>query len=143
MKASKFYGIALALLLCGLSTEVFAQKNLEEVVRKCKSDKSVDKSVVTKKDPATKQKRRVVSSFEVESGSPLYQEVMTAFERDKEEAYQIIENESGGNKNYFIRFTRADGNVAYSLDVGESGLSLTVIERFGGEREEKENPDID
>ena len=68
---------------------------------------------------------------------------MTAFERDKEEAYQIIENESGGNKNYFIRFTRADGNVAYSLNTSESELSLTVIEQFSVNEQEKENPDID
>ena len=109
MKASKFYGMALALLLCGLSAEAFAQKNLEEVVRKCKSDKSVDKSVVTKKDPATKQKRRIVSSFEVESGSPLYQEVMTAFERDKEEAYQIIGRPLGiGGSMYFLDQLIAD-----------------------------------
>ena len=36
-------------------TELWAQKNLEAVVQKCKADKTIDKSVVTNKDPKTKR----------------------------------------------------------------------------------------
>ena len=55
MKASKCFWVALCLLVGNFSTELWAQKNLEAVVQKCKADKTIDKSVVTNKDPKTKK----------------------------------------------------------------------------------------
>ena len=55
MKASKCFWVALCLLVGSFSTELWAQKNLEAVVQKCKADKTIDKSVVTNKDPKTKK----------------------------------------------------------------------------------------
>ena len=90
MKASRFCWLALCLLLSGFSMELMAQKNLEAVVQKCKSDKSVDKSIVTKRDPKTKELQKIISSFTIEDNPTLQQEVKTAFEQDKEDAYQVI-----------------------------------------------------
>ena len=92
MKASKCFWVALCLLVGNFSTELWAQKNLEAVVQKCKADKTIDKSVVTNKDPKTKKVYKIVSSFVVEGHAALQQEIKSAFERDKEEAYQVIEN---------------------------------------------------
>ena len=47
MKASKCFWVVLCLLVGSFSTELWAQKNLEAVVQKCKADKTIDKSVVT------------------------------------------------------------------------------------------------
>lgn len=66
MKASKCFWVALCLLVGNFSTELWAQKNLEAVVQKCKADKTIDKSVVTNKDPKTKKVYKIVSSFVVE-----------------------------------------------------------------------------
>ena len=96
MKASKCFWVALCLLVGNFSTELWAQKNLEAVVQKCKADKTIDKSVVTNKDPKTKKVYKIVSSFVVEGHAALQQEIKSAFERDKEEAYQVIENENDG-----------------------------------------------
>ena len=67
MKASKCFWVALCLLVGNFSTELWAQKNLEAVVQKCKADKTIDKSVVTNKDPKTKKVYKIVSSFVVEA----------------------------------------------------------------------------
>ena len=40
MKASKCFWVALCLLVGNFSTELWAQKNLEAVVQKCKADKT-------------------------------------------------------------------------------------------------------
>ena len=66
MKASKCFWVALCLLVGNFSTELWAQKNLEAVVQKCKADKTIDKSVVTNKDPKTKKVYKIVSSFVVD-----------------------------------------------------------------------------
>ena len=71
MKASRVCWLALCLLLSGFSMELMAQKNLEAVVQKCKSDKSVDKSIVTKRDPKTKELQKIISSFTIEDNPTL------------------------------------------------------------------------
>ena len=136
MKASKCFWVALCLLVGSFSTELWAQKNLEAVVQKCKADKTIDKSVVTNKDPKTKKVYKIVSSFVVEGHAALQQEIKSAFERDKEEAYQVIENESNGKMDYFIRFSKANVKVSYSMDSRDTKLSFTVIENFekGGDK---------
>ena len=116
MKASKCFWVVLCLLVGSFSTELWAQKNLEAVVQKCKSDKSVDKSIVTKRDTKTKKLQKIISSFTIEDNPTLQQEVKTAFEQDKEDAYQVIENESNGKMDYFIRFSKANFKVSYSID---------------------------
>ena len=67
MKASKCFWVALCLLVGSFSTELWAQKNLEAVVQKCKADKTIDKSVVTNKDPKTK---KVYKSLFFRRGGP-------------------------------------------------------------------------
>ena len=121
MKASKCFWVALCLLVGSFSTELWAQKNLEAVVQKCKVDKTIDKSVVTNKDPKTKKVYKIVSSFVVEGHAAL---------RDKEEAYQVIENENDGVVSWFIRFSKGKNTVSYSINVDKEELFLTVIENF-------------
>ena len=96
----------------------------------CKADKTIDKSVVTNKDPKTKKVYKIVSSFVVEGHAALQQEIKSAFERDKEEAYQVIENENDGVVSWFIRFSKGKNTVSYSINVDEEELLLTVIENF-------------
>ena len=130
MKASKCFWVVLCLLVGSFSTELWAQKNLEAVVQKCKADKTIDKSVVTNKDPKTKKVYKIVSSSVVEGHAALQQEIKSAFERDKEEAYQVIENENDGVVSWFIRFSKGKSTVSYSINVDEEELLLTVIENF-------------
>lgn len=135
MKRSKCLALALCLLVGSFSAQLSAQKNLEAVIQKCKSDKTVDKSIVTRKDPQTKRLEKVVSSFTIRGNNALRQEVMTAFERDKEEAYQVIQNESNGEVSWFIRFAKANVRTSYSLNVdGDDELSLTVIDTYDEEK---------
>ena len=116
MKASKCFWVALCLLVGSFSTELWAQKNLEAVVQN--------------KDPKTKKVYKIVSSFVVEGHAALQQEIKSAFERDKEEAYQVIENENDGVVSWFIRFSKGKNTVSYSINVDEEELLLTVIENF-------------
>ena len=90
MKASKCFWVALCLLVGNFSTELWAQKNLEAVVQKCKADKTIDKSVVTNKDPKTKKVYKIVSSFVVEGHAALQQEIKSAFERDKVDEEELL-----------------------------------------------------
>lgn len=141
MKASKCFWVALCLLVGNFSTELWAQKNLEAVVQKCKADKTIDKSVVTNKDPKTKKVYKIVSSFVVEGHAALQQEIKSAFERDKEEAYQVIENENDGvllltylhSKTYMslldlISISFSSGMSKFSMTVKRSSSSSTFIE---------------
>ena len=120
MKASKCFWVVLCLLVGSFSTELWAQKNLEAVVQKCKADKTIE----------TKKVYKIVSSFVVEGHAALQQEIKSAFERDKEEAYQVIENENDGVVSWFIRFSKGKNTVSYSINVDEEELLLTVIENF-------------
>ena len=91
---------------------------------------------MTKRDPKTKELQKIISSYTNEDNPTLQQEVKTAFEQDKEDAYQVIENESNGKMDYFIRFSKANVKVSYSMDSRDTKLSFTVIENFvkGGDK---------
>ena len=96
MKASKCFWVALC-FWWEISVQSYGHRRIwKAVVQKCKADKTIDKSVVTNKDPKTKKVYKIVSSFVVEGHAALQQEIKSAFERDKEEAYQVIENENDG-----------------------------------------------
>ena len=51
MKASKCFWVALCLLVGSFSTELWAQKNLEAVVQKCKADKTIDSVEIHQNPP--------------------------------------------------------------------------------------------
>ena len=131
MKTSKFVFAVLLLLMGSLTTELLAQKQLEAFVKKCSENKSIDKSVVQRKNPQTKVLEEIIRSYSFSENQSLLQELKNAFEQDKADAYQVIENENNGNVNCFLRFAKDKGNIVYSMDVNDNGASLTVIERFG------------
>ena len=66
----------------------------------------------------------------MEGHAALQQEIKSAFERDKEEAYQVIENENDGVDSWYIRISKGKNTVSYSINVDEEELLLTVIENF-------------
>lgn len=130
MKTSRILWVVVFLLMGSVGTGLFAQKNLEAVVKKCIEDKSVNKSTVQRKDPKTKALVSVIRTITVQDDLSLKNEIKSAFERDKEDAYQVIENEGGGNTNWFIKFETDKSRVSYSLDLNGDMVSLTVIEKF-------------
>lgn len=139
MKTSKFLWVMLLFLAGSFSTELLAQKHLQDIVKKCKEQKEVDKSFVQRKNKDTKELERTTYSYSFPANSPLVQEIKRAFEQDRADAYQVAEDEKDGKINWYYRFATDKGSVAYSLDVrqdimtNKEATSFTITERYGKE----------
>lgn len=136
MGTSKILWMVLLLLAGSVSTELLAQKHLQEVTKKCNNQKEVNRSFIQRKNKETKELERITYDFSIPGSSPLIQEIKRAFEQDRADAYQVAEEEKDGKTNWYYRFATDKGSLVYSLDSrrnktsNEEIFSFTVSERF-------------
>lgn len=117
------------LLIAGSLSGLSAQETLKALVKKCESMENVNVNMVRSRNKETKQLERNITTISFSNNQALVNEIVAAFEKDKDLADQEIENRSGGKvTNMFYRF----GNASYSFSQNEEGGgSLSIIERDG------------
>lgn len=133
----------LCMLLAGwaalFSSPVFAQENLEAVIRKYKDVKSTDINVITQKDPETLELQQIVTTVTIRQNVPaVATEILAAFEKDKPKAYQAIEGRSGGGDlRPFYNFLSEGKHVSYAMGRDKNSVTITKIERPDGKAKPK------
>lgn len=108
-----------------------AQNTLKALVQKCENMDSVTVSVVQRKNETTRELEQNMVTITFRNNRALEQEIKKAFETDKKDAIQVIEEkEKGVLKNVFYTFSEGNREISYSYDMNKTGKgSLTVIER--------------
>lgn len=112
------------------SSSVFAQENLEAVIRKYKNVKSADINVITQKDPKSLKLQQIITTITIYENLPAATaEILDAFEKDKPNAYQAIEGRTNGRMQPFYNFIVAKSYLTYVMTEEENSVVITKIER--------------
>lgn len=120
--------VVLVLLITGcFSMDLAAQETLKALVKKCETMKDVNVNIVRNKDKNTRKVTQVITSISFSDNDRLVKEILAAFQKDKNQADQEIENRTNGKvNNLFYRF----GSTSYSFSEGEDGAgSLSIIDK--------------
>ena len=88
--------MALLFITSSFSMNVFAQENIEALIKRCETIQSIDMTVISKQNPQTKKLEREMVSLTICENPSLVNEFVAVFEKDKEKAIRITENRKGG-----------------------------------------------
>jgi len=116
----------LLFIVSSFSMEIFAQENLNALVKKCETLPSVNMSIIRERNSQTNKLEPKIISIDIKDNKALINEFLDAFKKDEDKVVKVIENKNeGGGTNLFYRFE----NVSYSIDYGkEEGVaSVSVI----------------
>jgi hypothetical protein len=129
MKTRNLIVAAILLLTGSLATDLYAQETLKALMKKCENMENVDVDVVRSRNKETKKLERVVTEISFKNNQTLVNEIIAAFEKDREMADKEIEEKSNGKiKELFYRF----GDNSYSFTQRDNGGgSISVIESYG------------
>lgn len=131
MKTSRLFAVAILLIAGSLSINVSAQEALKAVVKKCETMESVSINIVRNKDKGTKELTRSIINISFSNNEALVKEFVAAFNKDREQADQEIENRENGKIN---RLMLKFGNTRYSFSQEDTGSgSISVIENGDNE----------
>lgn len=139
MKTNRIMVVMAILLIAGcFSTELVAQEAIKALVKRCETMNNVNISIVRNKNKDTKEVSRSITSIDFSNNDALTKEFVAAFEKERNQADQEMENRSNGKVNsLYYTF----GNTTYSFSVNEDGrVSVSVIEKnddFKYERPER------
>jgi hypothetical protein len=128
MKTRHLIAVVILLLTGSLATDLYAQETLKALVKKCENMENVDVDVIRRRNKETKKLEQVITEVSFSNNQALVNEIIAAFDKDKEMADQEIEEKSNGKiKELFYRF----GGDTYSFSQDDGGRgSITLIERF-------------
>ncbi|MCL1938586.1 MAG: DUF5024 domain-containing protein [Candidatus Azobacteroides sp.] len=125
MKTKNVFVAVLLLVMGSFSMKIVAQENLAAMVKKCESIESVDMNIVRQKNPHTKKTESIITSVTIRSNPALVSEFLTAFRKDEDNAYQVVENKQGGK--IVPSFCQFKG-VSYAFTMqGEGNATVTEI----------------
>ncbi len=120
---------ALLFLLCGTGA-LSAQQRIEQLVVRAENDPNVDTSVVINRNRESGETQRTVKTVTIRDNRALVSEFRTAFDRDRDDAYQITESTENGVVSKRYRF-RSDGREIFCtlrLD-SDSKAKVTYTDR--------------
>lgn len=109
-----------------LSTTLSGQQRIDQVVAKAEQMNDVDVNVIQTKNEDTGVVIRVVKNVTISDNRSLVSEFRTAFDRERENAYQVSQNTNNGVAQIKYRFRSGDRDVSYSFRQ-EGDSRATVI----------------
>ncbi|MDR2764479.1 MAG: DUF5024 domain-containing protein [Tannerella sp.] len=135
MKVRKRWITVVAFLLAGsVQMDLAAQETIEALVKKCENLNGVKVNIVRNRHPETKEVTRSIMSITipVQSNQELVDDFVMAFQKEKENAEQEMENKENGKWiNLFYRFEKK----SYSLMRDDGGnVIVNIRENTGGDR---------
>ncbi|MDR1676473.1 MAG: DUF5024 domain-containing protein [Tannerella sp.] len=140
MKVRKRWMAVMALLLAGGAwMEPAAQETIDALVKKCESLDKVKVNIVRNRDPETKEVTRSIVSILIplQSHQALIDGFVAAFQKEKENAEQELENRENGKLiSLFYRFEKK--SYSLSMNNGEAVVSIIENDRARSDRKKKE-----
>jgi hypothetical protein len=132
--------VALLLIVSSFSMEMMAQKNLENVVKKCESSDSeaVSMNIIRKRNDK-KQVTKVIITISISGNKELVNDFLEAAQKDEPDTVSSI-GQKIGKKTYPSLYKFDNGVVfTFSMSKDDQGvvkdgyLNVTVIERDGSD----------
>lgn len=128
MKKIKSF-LLLFLIVGTMSSSIMAQQNLSAWMKRCESVESIEMTVITRRNPETKKEESKIVKVVFVDNKALLDELLSAFQKDKESAYQFSEKKSTGViRPEFCRFSKNKTETRYMFEF--KGNKVTVTEQF-------------
>ncbi len=116
MKAKKTILLCVILLLGGLTEGLKAQENLNALMKKCENMDTIDMNVIYNKNRETKKTEKIIKTVTFSNNQKLLDEFVTAFEKDKDAAYKIIDDKERKTAAFILPFRkREDGYFLFTV----------------------------
>ena len=87
--------MTLLLIVSSFSMELEAQENLDALVKKCETMKSVEMQVIRTKNEQTKKLEVEMIKITINEDQELINEFFAAFKKDEDKVQQVIEKKQG------------------------------------------------
>ena len=113
--------LCLILLVTGslFSSQVRAQEALNKILTQLEQSELVDVSVICKRDPDTRKVIKIIKTVTIpagKEGDKMLEKIFQAFEKEKENAIEVINNKKGKKYDSILQKYQKDGMAyMYSL----------------------------
>lgn len=121
------------LLLSGMWIAIpgaWAQQRIEQVISKAEGLNGVNTNVVMNRNTETGATERIVKTIRITDNKNLVSEFLTAFNQEKEKAYQVSESSNNGVRQRTYRFRSGERDITCTLRMEtESKATVSYIDR--------------
>ena len=109
---------------------IHAQQQIEQTMTRVEGMNNVNTNVVINKNKETGAVERIVKTVSIMSNKNVVSDFVAAFDREKDNAYQISESSSAGSSQRTYRFRSGDRDITCSLKIfGGSNADVSYIDR--------------
>ena len=120
--------LCLILLITGslFSSQVRAQEALNKILTQLEQSELVDVSVICKRDPDTRKVIKIIKTVTIPAGKEgdiMLEKIFQAFEKEKENAIEVINNKKGKKYDSILQKYQKDG-MAYMYSLSGRVFSL-------------------
>ncbi|MCU6768836.1 DUF5024 domain-containing protein [Barnesiella propionica] len=120
--------LCLILLVTGslFSSQVRAQEALNKILTQLEQSELVDVSVICKRDPDTRKVIKIIKTVTIpagKEGDKMLEKIFQAFEKEKENAIEVINNKKGKKYDSILQKYQKDG-MAYMYSLSGRVFSL-------------------
>ena len=129
MKTNRLFITAAIIIAGSFFVNISAQDALKAIAKKCETMENIDISVVRNRNKETKKVDQYIMSITFEKNESLKKEIIAAFDKDRVNADQEIEDRKDGRvRNMMLRF----GSSHYSISENPNGrITFSVNEDSG------------
>ena len=129
MKTNRLFITAAIIIAGSFIVDISAQDALKAIAKKCETMDNVDISVVRNRNKETKKVDQYIMSITFEKNESLKKEILAAFDKERVNADQEIEDRKDGRvRSMMLRF----GSSLYSISENPNGrVSFSVNEDNG------------
>ena len=129
MKTNRLFITAAIIIAGSFFVDISAQDALKAIAKKCEAMDNVDISVVRNRNKETKKVDQYIMSITFEKNESLKKEILAAFDKERVNADQEIEDRKDGRvRSMMLRF----GSSLYSISENPNGrVSFSVNEDNG------------
>ena len=120
--------LCIILLVTGslFSSQVRAQEALNKILTQLEQSELVDVSVICKRDPDTRKVIKIIKTVTIpagKEGDKMLEKIFQAFEKEKENAIEVINNKKGKKYDSILQKYQKDG-MAYMYSLSGRVFSL-------------------
>lgn len=131
MKGNRFLCLFIFVVAGCLSSNLFAQDNLQDWVKKCENNSSLDMTVINNKDSETKKEVSKIIKIVIPGDSSLVNELMEAYDKDKGKANQSAEKRVAGVvRPDYCQFVLSNMEIKYLFEFSEDNSKVTVTVQY-------------
>lgn len=133
MKKYQIYLLMLFICIGMGTTGLYGQQNLENWVKKCEKNESIDMTYISSKDPKTKKETRKSIQIKFKDNDSLRKELVDAFNKDKDKAFKVsMQRTNGVTGPGFCHFKVGNNQIRYTFEYNKRKETIVNVQYLYG-----------